>query len=356
MVDVSALRQANAIDDVIARAGVALRPMGRRLVGRCPLHPDRHPSLVIYPDSQSYFCFGCSAGGDVIDFVGRLHGVGFKEAAALLGAPAGGRGGLSGHHPPVPRVGGRCTDDRTGAEAEVIYAAATFYHHALWRSRTALAYLAARGVDRTTARICGLGFGAQGLVDELRHRGLSLEVAQHVGLLTGARESMRCRIVIPELKERRATWLTGRALGSGGPRYLSLRLPAPLLGLERVRGDEVLVTEGPFDWLTAVQWGLPAVGLLGTHVSHPTAQALRGFRRVYLALDADAAGRRATAELASLLGRRAVVVELPRGANDLNELARLPAGDTALRRCIEAALHGKEKRWDTSVAPSKRAA
>jgi len=155
------------------------------------------------------------------------------------------------------------------------------------------------------------------------------------------------RIVVPDIEDGKARWLTGRAVGGGGARYLNLRLPTPLLGLGFVRGDEVVVTEGPFDWLTAVQWGLPAVALLGTHVSRPAERALARFRRVYLALDADEAGRRATEQLMSALGSRAIPVELPSGVHDLNDLGRSDDGAEAFQRCLEIAVRRNETRWQT---------
>jgi len=353
MYDVLSIRRENPIEDVVCRFGVDLRPNGHRLMGCCPFHRDGRPSLVVYPRDESYFCFGCGAGGDVIDFVGRLHGVGFKEAAAMLAGQPEARLGRE----PVPRkivrlASRRHADPLTRAEADVIDAAASFYHDALWHSQEALAYLAARGIDPNTARRCRLGFAGHGLGDHLRRCGLSLAAARRVGLPAGDEDTMLGRIVVPDLRGGRAAWLTGRALGQGMPRYLNLRLPTPLLGLGLVCGADVVVTEGPFDWLTALQWGLPAVALLGTHVSRSAERALMRFRRVYLALDADEAGRRAAATLMSALGARAIAVELPSGVHDLNDLGRRdrqgsPAGAEAFQRCLEHATHRKETRWDT---------
>jgi len=343
MYDVISIRRVHPIEEVATRSGVELRPAGRRLVGRCPFHRDGRPSLVVYPGNGSYFCFGCGAGGDVIDFVARLHEVGFKEAVAMLAGPSIDQRDRK----PAPRQIARQGQAPTQAETEVIDAAAAFYHDALWRSRDALAYLAARGIDRSTTRLCRLGFGRHGLADHLRGRGLSPAAARRVGLLAGEDDTMLGRIVIPDLRRGRAAWLTGRALGSSTARYLNLRLPTPLLGLGLVRGDEVLVTEGAFDWLTAVQWGLPAVALLGTHVSRSTAQTLALFEQVCLALDSDEAGRRAAEGLATALGQRAAVVELPSGVHDLNDLGRSPAGREAFQRCLELAAHRKGKRWYT---------
>ncbi len=348
MYDVTSIRQANPIEEVVARAGVDLQSNGRRLVGSCPFHQDGRPSLVVYPRNESYFCFGCGAGGDVIDFVGRLHGVGFKEAAAMLAGQPEARRGRNDAPPNVIRLTSRRqTEPLTQAEAEVIDAAASFYHDALQRSLEAPAYLAARGIDPNTARRCRLGFAGHGLADHLRRCGLSLAAARRVGLFSGGEGTMVGRIVIPDLQDGEARWLTGRDLGQGMPRYLNLRLPTPLLGLGLVCGADVVVTEGPFDWLTAVQWGLPAAALLGTHVSRSTERALVRFRRVYLALDADEAGRRATATLTSALGPRAVAVELPSAVHDLNDLGRYPTGAEAFQRCLEIAMKRKETRWQT---------
>src|SRR3970040_1214275 len=166
MYDVLSIRRANPIEDVVCRFGVELRPVGRRLVGSCPFHRDGRPSLAVYPDNDSYFCFGCGAGGDVIDFVARLHGVGFKEAAAMLAGQPDARRGPNDAPPNVIRLTSRRqTGPLTQAEAEVIDAAASFYHDALQRSREAPAYLAARGLDPHTARRCRLGFARPGPAD-----------------------------------------------------------------------------------------------------------------------------------------------------------------------------------------------
>jgi DNA primase len=162
---------------------------------------------------------------------------------------------------------------------------------------------------------------------------------------------------VPDLRGGRATWLTGRSLRQGTPRYLNLRLPKPLLGLGLVGGDDVLVTEGPFDWLTSIRWGMPSVALLGTHVSRSAAQTLTRFRRVYLALDADEAGRRAASQIAADLHDRGVIVDLPPGIHDLNDLGRLPNGRKAFQRCLELSTGKKERTWDTfDAAPALRAA
>jgi DNA primase len=119
-----------------------------------------------------------------------------------------------------------------------------------------------------------------------------------------------------------------------------------LLGYEGARGhSRVFLTEGPFDWLTLVGWGLPACALLGTQPGRDTLRLLARARSIVLVLDSDKAGREATAHLATAIGERARVLELPEGVKDVNELGTQPGGretffgllDEAARRQRDAA-------------------
>jgi DNA primase len=112
------------------------------------------------------------------------------------------------------------------------------------------------------------------------------------------------------------------------PRYLGLPGPKPLLGWDQANRDRrgVCVVEGPLDLLALQQWGVPAVALCGTSYSETTLQLLRHWQRLYAVLDADAAGRAATARLAGALGSRLIQVQLPSGAKDPADLAPLAEG------------------------------
>ncbi|HZS00055.1 MAG TPA: toprim domain-containing protein [Chloroflexota bacterium] len=92
----------------------------------------------------------------------------------------------------------------------------------------------------------------------------------------------------------------------------------------------MILVEGVFDWLTLVQWGLPALALVGTRVRPEALRALGArFERVYLALDADDAGREAADALARELGPRAATLRLPAGVKDVADLAPRPDGRVA---------------------------
>jgi DNA primase len=88
-VDVDVIRAAHPIETVVAASGVDLRSSGRAFMARCPFHAeDRHPSMSVGGVPGRYHCFACGAGGDVIDYVARLNGIGFRDAADRLAAGA----------------------------------------------------------------------------------------------------------------------------------------------------------------------------------------------------------------------------------------------------------------------------
>jgi len=98
MLDTSRNRHCQ-IDEIVQAAGIELRRAGKELVGLCPFHADKHPSLAVNPDRNLWFCFSCSEGGDAIKFVQKLHGISFREALHLLG--------LNRDRAPTPRLLGR---------------------------------------------------------------------------------------------------------------------------------------------------------------------------------------------------------------------------------------------------------
>ncbi|TAJ19195.1 MAG: toprim domain-containing protein, partial [Dehalococcoidia bacterium] len=174
------------------------------------------------------------------------------------------------------------------------------------------------------------------------------------------REPLAGRVIVPNLdRARRATWLTGRAVLHRRLRYLNVEAPSPLLGLAqaRARGHRaVVIVEGPFDWLTACEWRIPAVALAGTHLTSVALDELAVFDRIYLALDADEPGRRATVAMVEQIGARASTVALPRGVHDLNELGQVEGGRNALLRALADAHARMGERWQSHRARAIQAA
>ena len=82
------LRARNDVTDVIG-AYVNLKRAGRLYKGLCPFHGEKTPSFTVYPDTQSFYCFGCSAGGDVVSFIRRIENLDYVEAVKLLADRSG---------------------------------------------------------------------------------------------------------------------------------------------------------------------------------------------------------------------------------------------------------------------------
>jgi len=83
-IDIEAIKATNDIVAVIERY-TKLPKTGKNFTGCCPIHQDKNPSLTVYPDQQSWHCFGCNRGGDVIAFIQEIEHTDFRGAAAVLG-------------------------------------------------------------------------------------------------------------------------------------------------------------------------------------------------------------------------------------------------------------------------------
>jgi DNA primase len=211
----------------------------------------------------------------------------------------------------------------------------------------ALAHMAARGFGRKLLERERIGFAAGGeLVSYLAWRGLAPQRARRAGLLDAdGRETMQGRLVFPEVRQGRPVWLIGRLLETASdevPRYLGLPGNKPLLGWDGASADfrGACVVEGPTDWLALRMWGVPGLALCGTGASSSTLTALKRWKRLYVVMDADDAGREATTRLCEALGEHAVPVPLPTGVKDPGELAPRPDGGVLFAQAITSALTG----------------
>ncbi len=336
--DMEALKRDHPVEAVVAGYDIALRPSGRGLVGWCPFHDDHgRPNLYVYPETQSWYCYRCGVGGDVIDFIQRMEAVSFAEAVGRLLNTSGSPPAI----PARPRVLPPVRNVELAAQA-YLTEAVQVYHARLLAEPLALDYLRGRGLSHSTIERYRLGYSrGNELVPYLRRRGLPISAACRSGLLRRDREFMAGRIVIPELRAGQPVWLIGRALRCplGAPKYLGLPGRKPLLGWEEAsRSREVYLVEGPFDVLTLRQWRLPALGLAGVHAAPDALQALGRFERVYLVLDNDEAGRTATVHLLQALGKRSIPVPLS-GVKDVADLAPLVDGRARFLSDVQRALH-----------------
>ena len=336
-VDIAALKARHPLGDTVEAAGVRLRGRGRVRQGVCPFHDEAEGSFTVYADSERFYCFGCGAGGDVLDFIRRVENLSLPEAIARLDGSPG----------PAPRAANRPAGPRQPPEAaalpprnpNLLTAAARFYAGQLRRHPEGRAYLASRGVGPSAAARLGLGYApGSGLREALESDGFSADRLQDCGLfMERGAERFAGMVVVPDPAGGLVRWLVGRAIDPDRtPRFQALPGPKPVLGLGRLgpAPSWMVVAEGVFDWLALAQWGLPACAALGAQGVERVAGALRGCPRVFLAFDNDDAGLEATERLAGLLGHRAAAVTLPQGVGDVGELAAHPQGRSLFLRLL----------------------
>ena len=273
-VDIAALKARHPLGDVVEASGVRLRGRGRVRQGVCPFHEEAEGSFTVYTDTERWYCFGCGAGGDMLDFLQRSAGLSLREAIQRLdNSPP-----TTGTSRPTPF---RRPSARSMAPPDpaLLTAAARHYAGELRRSREARAYLAWRGVGLGTARRLGLGYApGRGLRAALASDGFAAGRIRESGLFTERGERFAGMVVVPEIIGGRVRWLAGRAINrKHSPRFQALPGPKPVLGLGRLGPAPpwAVVTEGVFDWLVLSEWGLPARGARA-HGPGPRRPAGRG--------------------------------------------------------------------------------
>ena len=336
-VDIAELKARNPLGSAVEAAGVALRGKGRVRQGVCPFHKEAEGSFTVYADSEKFYCFGCGAGGDVLDFVQRMEGLTLPEAIQRLDD---GAGPVTAAPAPVStRKPATYSTVLPPRDPALLAAAVRFYARQLRGSRVASEYLASRGIGLDAAMRLGLGYATGiGLRECLESAGFTTQRLRDSGLfLERGAERFAGMVTVPDIASGRVRWLTGRAVQPDArPRFQAVPGPKPVLGLGNIGPAPPLVvlTEGVFDYLALAAWGYPACAALGTQGLDKAAAALRGCPHVFLAFDNDNAGREAAEGLRDLLGRRAAVVNLPQGVADVGELAALPNGNLVFRHLL----------------------
>ncbi len=305
MTTVDQVKERLDIVEVVSRY-VPLQKAGRNFRALCPFHQERTPSFYVFPQTQTWRCFGaCATGGDVFTFVQRKEGLEFPEALRLLAQQAG-----------------VALPQRTeAAPSQRLYAAnqeaALFYNRLLLASQgqEARRYLEGRGLSPEAMQSFLVGYSPSepfALQKHLRGLGYSVEEMEAVGLLRGEggqrHDQFRHRIMYPiRDSEGRVVGFGARQLDATPPKYLnSPRTPlfdkgSLLYGLDRaaeaIRRQGVgVIVEGYMDVIACHQAGFTnVVASMGTALTRDQMAALRRFGATFvLALDPDAAGQTAT--------------------------------------------------------------
>lgn len=344
--EIERIRQEHRIEQIIGQY-LALKPSGRCLMARCPFHEDRSPSLAVFPLTQTWWCFSCGIGGDVFTFLQRIERVTFPEAIQRLDGAIAFRSSKEKSKLPLHPLNPAPLHSLTSEHFTLLTAATEVYHAAMFTHPKLLTYLARRGFDAEAIRHFRIGYASgSDLARYFRYRGWNIEMARDLGLIGPYGEYFRERIVIPELRDGQAVYLVGRAtIKRQRAKYIGLPgAPKPLYGRTSAQGaPDVFVVEGPFDWLTLVNWGYAARGLLGSHLKREHEHEFDSVERIHLVMDNDQEGRTARHVLSEKFGSRARDVRLPQGIKDVNELAQRPNGQAVFEQLVrQSELQGEE--------------
>jgi DNA primase len=230
--EIERLKAEVSLQRLVQAAGVELRRAGSDLVGCCPFHDDREPSLVVSPGKNLWHCLGaCQAGGSVIDWVMRTEGVSFRHAVELLRDGRAGTEPLAGPAPSRSSVTKLPSPlQRTAEEAELLGQVVGFYHQTLIESPEALGYLQARRVDHPEVLAAfRLGYANRALGYQLpnkqRKEGAEMRGRlQSLGVLrSSGHEHFNGSVIVPVFDEPGGGALRGQLLRRHPRGHLPLR-------------------------------------------------------------------------------------------------------------------------------------
>lgn len=339
---------------------VPLKRRGKNLVGLCPFHNEKTPSFTVYPDSQSFYCFGCGAGGEVISFIRRAENLDYYEAVKFLADRAG---------MVMPNEG----FDNSMAEKrrrmyEINKEAARFFNSCLFtdEGKEGLDYYKSRGMKKSTITRFGLGYAPNkwdSLLKYMRGKGYSYEELYEANLANKSEkdgrvrfyDSFRNRVMVPIIDVRgNVVAFGGRVLDDSKPKYINssdtlvYKKSLGVFGLNFAKNSNeqrLILVEGYMDAITLHQAGFTnVIACLGTAFTGEMAHLLSRYAdEILLCYDNDEAGQKATARALGVLnsiGMKVRVVHLS-GGKDPDEILR-KYGPERVRSLIDGAANDIE--------------
>lgn len=330
------LKMKTDIEDVISTY-VTLKRRGATLVGLCPFHNEKTPSFTVYPATQSFYCFGCGAGGDAITFLKKIENLDYLDAVKTLAQ----RAGLQ-----MPQEG---FDDslskRRRRILEMNREAARFYHSVLLSTegKVGYDYYIGRALSAATINHFGLGFAPNqwdALLKYMRAKGYQPAELVDAGLARkgqkGYYDNFRNRVMTPIIDVRgNVIAFGGRVLDDSKPKYINTgdtlvyKKTNELFALNFAKDskeDALILCEGYMDVIAMHQAGFTnAVAGCGTALTTEQVRLISRYaKEVILTYDADEAGQKALQKAMTLFDQTDVKVRIPAlvGGKDPDEIIR----------------------------------
>lgn len=330
------LKMKTDIEDVISTY-VTLKRRGATLVGLCPFHNEKTPSFTVYPATQSFYCFGCGAGGDAITFLKKIENLDYLDAVKTLAQ----RAGLQ-----MPQEG---FDDslskRRRRILEMNREAARFYHSVLLspEGKVGYDYYIGRALSAATINHFGLGFAPNqwdALLKHMHAKGYQPAELVDAGLARkgqkGYYDNFRNRVMTPIIDVRgNVIAFGGRVLDDSKPKYINTgdtlvyKKTNELFALNFAKDskeDALILCEGYMDVIAMHQAGFTnAVAGCGTALTTEQVRLISRYaKEVILTYDADEAGQKALQKAMTLFDQTDVKVRIPAlvGGKDPDEIIR----------------------------------
>lgn len=335
------LRDSNDVESVIS-GYIELRRRGRNLVGLCPFHNEKTPSFTVYPETSSYYCFGCGAGGDVIGFVRNIENLDYVEAVKFLADRAG------------IKMPDADYDDSSANLRRRIYEAnreaARFFHETLFteNGKAQLDYLMRRNVSPKMIKHFGLGAAPDdwhALENHLTQKGFKRSELVAANLLrfsekNGKRyyyDAFRAKVMYPVIDLRgNVVAFGGRVLDNSKPKYINTsdtlvyKKSNELFALNFAKNGndrKLILCEGYMDVIALHSAGFEnAIAGLGTALTPEQVSLISRYAdEVALCYDSDEAGQKAVRAALSLFSKTGVRTKVIRleGGKDPDEIIRV---------------------------------
>lgn len=326
------------IEDIIS-GYVSLKKRGSTSVGLCPFHNEKTPSFTVYNDTQSFYCFGCGAGGDAVTFIKKIENLDYIDAVKLLAQRAG-------IQMPEDASYDNSLSKKRRRILEINRETAKFYYAYLLseQGKAGLDYYLNRGLSMHTIKRFGLGYAPDAWDSLLRHlksKGFRPGEMVDAGVIKVGKNNryydiFRNRVMTPIIDVRgNVIAFGGRVLDDSKPKYINTadtlvyKKTNELFALNLAKdhcSESLILCEGYMDVIAMHQAGFKnAVAGCGTALTNEQVRLISRYtKEVILAYDADEAGQKALAKATELFKQTDVKVKIPSltGGKDPDEIIK----------------------------------
>lgn len=316
---------------------VSLKKRGNIYVGLCPFHNEKTPSFTVYENTQSFYCFGCGAGGDSVSFMRKIENLDYIDAVKLLAQRAGMQMPDDGYDDSISKK--RRTILQINRET------AKFYHAYMMseQGKIGLQYYLDRGLSIKTIRHFGLGYAPNqwdALLKHLKSKGFNVTDMASAGVVRkgekGYYDYFRNRVMTPII-DVRGNFIAfgGRVLDDSKPKYINTsdtlvyKKTNEVFGLNFAKDsgkDSLILCEGYMDVIAMHQAGFTnAVAGCGTALTNEQVRLLSRYaKEIILVYDNDEAGQKALNKAISLFDQIDIGISIPTlsGGKDPDEIIK----------------------------------